>query len=327
MSALSCPQCGTPRAAHGGPACGCARRTADAVRDTRSAEAAAAEDFDLLRLRPYVSLPEAPEPDGPAAGTAPATADAPKTPTAETATAPLLPPEGPMLPPKGPMLPPEEPNSATAPPLPETKTPHRPAGKHHRPRRKTLLAATAAALTVTAVAATATTLFSDAPEHEYALPDHPTTAPTTARTATQPTSRTPSPSRSPKAVAEASRSGAERPTRSGTPTRTAPVTPEPPTASATGSIGTPRSPRPPVLREGDEGPEVRELQNRLSQRYFYAGPEHGRYDVLVEDAVARYQYAEGITGDPQGVYGPATRRALEAETREPDGTPSATASR
>ena len=45
------------------PSCACARRASDALRDTRTAEAAAAEDFDPLRIRPYVELDEA-EPDG-----------------------------------------------------------------------------------------------------------------------------------------------------------------------------------------------------------------------------------------------------------------------
>ncbi|MFJ6723859.1 peptidoglycan-binding protein [Streptomyces sp. NPDC091281] len=51
-----CPRCGAPRAADRTPSCACARLTADALRDTREAEAAAAEDFDPLRIRPYVEL-------------------------------------------------------------------------------------------------------------------------------------------------------------------------------------------------------------------------------------------------------------------------------
>ncbi len=51
-----CPQCGAPRAADGSPSCTCTQQVADALRDTRSAEAAAAEDFDPLRIRPYVEL-------------------------------------------------------------------------------------------------------------------------------------------------------------------------------------------------------------------------------------------------------------------------------
>ncbi|MDI3419909.1 peptidoglycan-binding domain-containing protein [Streptomyces luteolus] len=302
MSALNCPRCGVPRAADGGPACGCTRRTADALRDTRTAEAAAAEDFDLLRLRPYVSLPDAPEGEGNGRDAFPA----PPTPTP---TPTSLPPR-----PAGstPTTPPSRPAADT------------PTEVRRRPRRTALLTATGAALAVIAVTATATALFPGEPDHRQALPDHRTTAPAPSRTTTGAPTRTHTPSASPKVAATESRSGAERPTRSGAPARTAPVTSAPPTASATGAVGTPRSPRAPVLRAGDEGPEVRELQDRLRQRYFYAGPTSGSYDVLVEDAVTRYQYAEGIEGDPRGVYGPRTRRALEAETREPPaagGTP------
>lgn len=63
-----CPECGAPRHADHTPTCACARRAADALRDTRTAEAAAAEDFDPLRIRPYVDLPgtspDATTPDG-----------------------------------------------------------------------------------------------------------------------------------------------------------------------------------------------------------------------------------------------------------------------
>ncbi|MYS25958.1 peptidoglycan-binding protein, partial [Streptomyces sp. SID7804] len=51
-----CPECGAPRNGDNTPSCGCTRRAADALRDTRTAEAAAAEDFDPLRIRPYVDL-------------------------------------------------------------------------------------------------------------------------------------------------------------------------------------------------------------------------------------------------------------------------------
>ncbi|MFD0393255.1 hypothetical protein ACFQ3Z_15225 [Streptomyces nogalater] len=37
------------------PACDCTERAAAALRETRTAEAAAAEDFDPLRIRPYVT--------------------------------------------------------------------------------------------------------------------------------------------------------------------------------------------------------------------------------------------------------------------------------
>ncbi|CAM5367426.1 Peptidoglycan-binding protein OS=Streptomyces tendae OX=1932 GN=GUR47_10740 PE=4 SV=1 [Streptomyces tendae] len=52
----SCPECGTPRAADNTPSCACGTRASDALRDARTAQAAAAEDFDPLRIRPYVEL-------------------------------------------------------------------------------------------------------------------------------------------------------------------------------------------------------------------------------------------------------------------------------
>ncbi|MFJ8665550.1 peptidoglycan-binding protein [Streptomyces sp. NPDC093600] len=105
------------------------------------------------------------------------------------------------------------------------------------------------------------------------------------------------------------------------------------TAASTGAAG-PRSPSPstsrsgsapavaptrtadePTLRRGDSGAEVRELQKRLRQVGVYEGRADGVYDRDVEVAVARYQSYKYIPEDPEGVYGPHTRRALEADTR------------
>ncbi|MFB6753062.1 peptidoglycan-binding protein [Streptomyces sp. NPDC056353] len=66
----SCPECGTPRAADNTPSCACGTRASDALRDARTAQAAAAEDFDPLRIRPYVELDGAGDPSGAASGTA-----------------------------------------------------------------------------------------------------------------------------------------------------------------------------------------------------------------------------------------------------------------
>ncbi|MPY64076.1 hypothetical protein FNH08_45050, partial [Streptomyces spongiae] len=52
----TCPECAAPRAPDGTPSCSCNRRASEALRDARTAEAAAAEDFDPLRIRPYVEL-------------------------------------------------------------------------------------------------------------------------------------------------------------------------------------------------------------------------------------------------------------------------------
>ncbi|MEV7191369.1 peptidoglycan-binding domain-containing protein [Streptomyces sp. NPDC093510] len=72
-----------------------------------------------------------------------------------------------------------------------------------------------------------------------------------------------------------------------------------------------------TLREGDKGPRVAELQGRLAQLYLYVGERDGSYTSRVTDAVARYQWARGLTDDAQGVYGRETRRSLESETSEP----------
>ncbi|MCT9004018.1 peptidoglycan-binding domain-containing protein [Streptomyces rhizosphaerihabitans] len=50
-----CPECAAHRAQDGTPFCGCARTASDALRDKRAAQAAA-EDFNPLRIRPYVEL-------------------------------------------------------------------------------------------------------------------------------------------------------------------------------------------------------------------------------------------------------------------------------
>ncbi|WP_223887072.1 peptidoglycan-binding domain-containing protein [Streptomyces viridosporus] len=62
-----CPECGAPRHRDHTPSCTCTLRASDALRDARTAQAAAAEDFDPLRIRPYVEL------DGGAADSAPDT--------------------------------------------------------------------------------------------------------------------------------------------------------------------------------------------------------------------------------------------------------------
>ncbi|MGK5696679.1 peptidoglycan-binding domain-containing protein, partial [Streptomyces sp. URMC 128] len=51
-----CPECGTPRLPDNTPACTCTHRAAEALRNARTTQAAAAEDFDPLRIRPYVEL-------------------------------------------------------------------------------------------------------------------------------------------------------------------------------------------------------------------------------------------------------------------------------
>ncbi|WP_169808214.1 peptidoglycan-binding domain-containing protein, partial [Streptomyces hygroscopicus] len=79
----------------------------------------------------------------------------------------------------------------------------------------------------------------------------------------------------------------------------------------------PEPPGPPVLRKGDSGPEVVELQKRLGQLLLYIGVSDGKYDDGVRNAVSNYQSQHDITDDPDGVYGENTRNDLESRTDEP----------
>ncbi|MDX2933893.1 peptidoglycan-binding domain-containing protein [Streptomyces ipomoeae] len=71
-----------------------------------------------------------------------------------------------------------------------------------------------------------------------------------------------------------------------------------------------------TLREGDSGPEVSELQQRLRRipNVYDNGSTSGRYDVVLREAVARFQLWYGIRGDETGVYGNDTRKDLESRT-------------
>lgn len=61
---------------------------------------------------------------------------------------------------------------------------------------------------------------------------------------------------------------------------------------------------------GLRGPQVTELQNRLTQLGFYNGPVTGYFGPLTREAVIKFQAARNI---PQlGVVGPLTRAALNA---------------
>ncbi|GAA3135720.1 hypothetical protein GCM10017687_60220 [Streptomyces echinatus] len=72
-----------------------------------------------------------------------------------------------------------------------------------------------------------------------------------------------------------------------------------------------------VLRPGDSGHGVYELQVRLLQLpgIYDGGAMDGRYDVEVRAAVALFQERYGIRGDQRGVYGAETRLALMLRTK------------
>ncbi|WP_431964464.1 peptidoglycan-binding domain-containing protein [Actinacidiphila sp. bgisy160] len=93
------------------------------------------------------------------------------------------------------------------------------------------------------------------------------------------------------------------PAASGAPTAAAPGSP------GTGAVGG-------VLREGDSGPAVSELQARLLRipDVYAGGAVDGRFDRRLAAAVARFQVWYGVRGDESGEYGDATRRDLESRT-------------
>ncbi len=318
-----CPECGAPRGVDNTPSCGCGPRVAEALRDARTAEAAAAEDFDPLRIRPYVELEgEAGPPAAAAAATAAGEA-------AET-TMPLRP------------VPPEPP-ATTAPNAhdlslfetsAEAETPT--TTRHEKPRRRrrtVLLAATGAVVTVLAAAGLASGLFTyEAPSRDTALPDDirasvpdaPTSetqaAPSPTRTPSARGGQAPAPMPSPTSESPSPSPSASKPSASPTPSATREPTPTastvhvPETAAAS---DTARETTPPVLRRGDQGAEVTELELRLTQLGLYTRQPRGHYNEGVEDAVTRYQQARGVRVKEYGVYDLPTRERLESETREP----------
>lgn len=287
---LVCPACGAPRASDGTPACDCGDRAADARSQARTAEVAAAEDFDPVRIRPFVGLDET---DGTGAQ-APPPADR----TEETT--PLSPATD------------DEPHPAESGP------------KRPRRRRAPLIAGAGALLAVAVTGASFGGLFGyDSPARDGAaddglrapLPDSSAETGTGAGTTPGPVSTAPS---SPSAGSpSATRSTGPSPT----PTQASGTASAKPSGAAPtgGPAPTPTGPagEPPVLRPGDEGPEVVELQLRLRRTGLYGGEADGVYGRSVENAVRAYQLTRVVLDDESGVYGQPTRTALESETPEP----------
>ncbi|MBX6391634.1 MAG: murein L,D-transpeptidase, partial [Frankia sp.] len=80
-----------------------------------------------------------------------------------------------------------------------------------------------------------------------------------------------------------------------------------------GQPSTPPPAAPEVLRPGDSGPRVLELQQRLSALGYWLGTPDGTYGGLTQQAVLALQKAAGDGRD--GLAGPATWRALDAGIR------------
>ncbi|MFE6486162.1 peptidoglycan-binding protein [Streptomyces sp. NPDC057757] len=324
-----CPECAAPRAPDGSPSCVCTQRASDALRDARTAEAAAAEDFDPLRIRPYVEL----HPGG--ADPHPRASSDTDTDPADTAALPaVVVPEfsgvaaaeatmrlG-VVPGGAPGLP--GPPGGVGAPADEPAV--------RRRRRVVIPGVLGAGVIVLAGAGFASGLFSyETPSRGAAAPDavrasvpevsasSASASPSASVSSTAPVAAVPTPSRStsaspsasPSPSASASRSASATPTQSATTDRaTGP-------AEATGDDPDDELETSPTLRRGDRGAEVTELQLRLRQLALYIGDIDGDYDRGVEDAVSRYQWARGITTDGMGIYGEATRTSLEKETTEP----------
>lgn len=68
-----------------------------------------------------------------------------------------------------------------------------------------------------------------------------------------------------------------------------------------------------TLHAGDKGPYVKQVQERLSALGYWNGSADGVYGGLTSQAVMALQKAAGLGRD--GVFGPATRRALQNGVR------------
>lgn len=404
MTGNTCQECGRPRAADGGTGavCGCegaagggGRGAGPQARPGRgrstAEEIAAAEDFDPLRIRPYVTLEALDTSDGPADGGRAASgtpgpaghlpgADAhgahppvtagpdghgggPAGPYAGAAHGPYAHgaapgPRGPgahgplphgtggegdhptaVLRPVAAPLPAEVPAPADAtqelPPLTAGPAAQGAAPAPRRSRRRGAVAlAAAAAFAVAGTAAYASGLFDGGEDRDRVSmpdrgngpslvvgPDAPLDPPSPTASPSASASRTAKPSPSASASSSPTASASASASRSA-PASSAPAQPPAPTPTAqvTGTV----SEEPPggsqgTLRLGDTGSDVRELQLRLQEIWLYPRDwqTNGVFDTNLENSVKVFQWDRGIKGDPLGVYGPQTRRALEEETREP----------
>ncbi|WP_407285045.1 peptidoglycan-binding protein [Streptomyces sp. BP-8] len=109
------------------------------------------------------------------------------------------------------------------------------------------------------------------------------------------------------------------PTSSGQLAPPLPDGPAPPSGQLGGNpaAALPEIPATGVLRQGDSGHGVYELQVRLLQipNVYEGGAIDGRYGADVRAAVARFQKWYSVRGDETGVYGDQTRRALMLRTK------------
>ncbi|MFJ2442061.1 peptidoglycan-binding protein [Streptomyces sp. NPDC087658] len=356
MTGQHCPDCGTPTTPEATPGCGCAAQRAVRAAQAQAAyvQQAHAAEAPTQLLPPVPATPPTPPapstlpalpalsappaPPAPPALKAPPMPQAPPDPSAELSdeegTNPLrprpyipLPTEGDTprggFPPSGP-LPPLTPAMLFAQPPgaplhPEPPSPHRGALK------AVALCGLAVAIGVAALAGGA---FSESDGRAQASPRETSTwLPGAGRDIPHTrVSEMPPPYVGPAAPggeepqqlpAEVAAPAVPKTSTSPTP-KSGPKPPSPPKPKPE-----PKPTRTPAadgktLRLGDSGPEVVELQQRLAQLWLFNGAPNGKYDERLAEAVRLYQgYRRIGSADKAGVYGPATRRALEAETREP----------
>lgn len=325
MTAARCPLCAAPRTPDGGPGCACGQESG-----------AGADGFDALRVRPYMSpersatmpLPEvAPQPHPPLSRSAPLPRERPTgyghpaepewRPGAEPSAAPrIAPPEREWVDARvRPVARPAEDDPPEVSPRWDDEARE---DRGSRTARKRWLLPLLAAGGVGAIVTTLAVVGSGPGDEGTEAPDRvgatrAAIVPTGAGTA----SASPSPtSASPTRSATSSASASPSASPSAAPSRSTPAAPAPPPVRATGSVdATPTQSG--VLRQGDRGPAVVALQQRLNQVMDPDLRVNGVYDSRVRQYVAFYQDHYGIRGDGSGVYGPETRRHLEARTREP----------
>ncbi|MFC8502900.1 peptidoglycan-binding protein [Pedococcus sp. NPDC057267] len=125
-----------------------------------------------------------------------------------------------------------------------------------------------------------------------------------ATEAPSPTAETPEPSGTTPPTSAPTTSPTGTPSTSPTKPATPTTTPTPtPTQKKEGD----------TLQAGDSGPYVKQVQQRLTELGYWNGGADGTYGFLTSQAVMALQKAAGLGRD--GVFGPATRRALQAGIR------------
>ncbi|MFD0267969.1 peptidoglycan-binding protein [Streptomyces sp. NPDC127106] len=181
-------------------------------------------------------------------------------------------------------------------------------------RRRRLPTVLAGAGTVVAVgtAALALSMLPRSAESDTVLLDANPTGPASSVVPTDPAETPSSAAPSPKASAarSATPSKSASPSPSASRSSAPAASPSPSSAPRTAS-SSPAAPKGPTLRHGDSGPEVEKLQRLLAAQGLYRGRYTGKYDDRTENAVAWFQWENDIEGDPEGVYGPQTRKVLE----------------